>query len=97
MTADTVLAEIEKAVSDGWVYTDRQSCVWHQMQRVEPIIRRLLNAAVRDALQACWDEYEALMPDSLHTQVRAALGLRMFTGEPPWGVPTGGVRPEEDR
>jgi hypothetical protein len=37
--------------------------------------------AVRDALQACWDEYHELMPDALYEQVKAALAIRVFTAE----------------
>jgi hypothetical protein len=34
------------------------------------------------ALQACWDEYHELMPDTLRGQVKRALGIREFTATP---------------
>ena len=34
---------------------------------------------IRAALQACWDEYNELMPDALYEQVKTALGIRVFT------------------
>ena len=43
---------------------------------------------LRDALQACWDAYEAVMPDHLYMQVEDALGLRVFHATSPEKEPT---------
>lgn len=40
------------------------------------------NERLTAALQACWDEYEELMPDALREQAKVALGIREFTVSP---------------